>query len=45
MKTRIVSTRIPTGQANGSYNILLKSGFGVPIGFVVYAMPNSVQPN
>ena len=45
MKTLVTSTRIPTGQANGSYNILLKSGFGVPRGFVVYAMPNSVQPN
>ena len=45
MKTRIVSTRIPTGQANGAFNISLPTGFGVPKGFLVYAMDNSVQPN
>jgi hypothetical protein len=45
MKTRIVSTRIPTGQANGAFNISLPTGFGVPRGFLVYAMDNAVQPN
>jgi hypothetical protein len=45
MKTRIVSTRIPTGQANGAFNINLPTGFGVPRGFLVYAMDNAVQPN
>jgi hypothetical protein len=45
MKTIITSTRIPANQANGSYNILLPSGFGQPRGFLVYAMPYSVQPN
>jgi hypothetical protein len=45
MKTVITTTRIPTNQANGSYNILLPQGFGQPRGFVVYAMPRSVQPN
>jgi hypothetical protein len=45
MKTRIVSTRIPAAQANGSFNILLPTGFGVPKGFLVYAMDNAVQPN
>ena len=45
MKTRIVSTRIPTGQANGAFNISLPKGFGVPRGFLVYAMDNAVQPN
>ena len=45
MKTRIVSTRIPIGQANGSFNISLPQGFGVPRGFLVYAMDNAVQPN
>jgi hypothetical protein len=45
MKTRIVSTRIPTGQANGSFDINLPEGFGVPKGFLVYAMDNAVQPN
>lgn len=45
MKTRIVSTRIPAGQANGVFNISLPKGFGVPKGFVVYAMDNIVQPN
>lgn len=45
MKTRIVSTRIPTGQASGAFNIRLPTGFGVPKGFLVYAMDNAVQPN
>ncbi len=45
MKTRIVATRIPTGQANGAFNINLPTGFGVPRGFLVYAMDNAVQPN
>ncbi len=45
MKTRIVATRIPTGQANGAFNINLPTGFGVPKGFLVYAMDNAVQPN
>lgn len=45
MKTQIVSTRIPTGQANGVFNINLPTGFGVPRGFLVYAMDNAVQPN
>ena len=45
MKTTIVSNRIPANQANGSFNILLPSGFGQPRGFLVYAMPCSVQPN
>ena len=45
MKTQVVSTRIPAGQATGSYNISLPAGFGVPKGFVVYAMDNIVQPN
>ena len=45
MKTIITSTRIPANQANGSYNILLPQGFGQPRGFLVYAMPYSVQPN
>lgn len=45
MKTRIVSTRIPAAQANGVYNISLPTGFGVPKGFLVYAMDNGVQPN
>lgn len=45
MKTQIVSTRIPTGQANGVFNINLPTGFGVPKGFLVYAMDNAVQPN
>ena len=45
MKTRIVSTRIPTGQANGDFNISLPTGFGVPKGFLVYAMDNAEQPN
>jgi hypothetical protein len=45
MKTQIVSTRIPTGQANGVLNISLPTGFGVPRGFLVYAMDNAVQPN
>ena len=27
MKTRIVSTRIPTGQANGAFNIKLPTDF------------------
>lgn len=45
MKTRIVSTRIPAAQANGAYNISLPAGFGVPRGFLVYAMDNFVQPN
>ena len=45
MKTIITSTRIPADQANGSYNILLPGSFGQPKGFLVYAMPYSVQPN
>ena len=45
MKTQIVSTRIPTGQANGAFNISLPAGFGIPRGFLVYAMDNAVQPN
>jgi hypothetical protein len=45
MKTFITSTRIPANQANGSYNILLPQNFGQPKGFLVYAMPYSVQPN
>ena len=45
MKTRIVSTRIPAAQANGAFNISLPTGFGVPKGFLVYAMDNAVQPN
>lgn len=45
MKTQIVSTRIPTGQTNGVFNINLPAGFGVPRGFLVYAMDNAVQPN
>jgi hypothetical protein len=45
MKTRIVSTRIPAAQANGPFNISLPTGFGVPRGFLVYAMDNAVQPN
>jgi hypothetical protein len=45
MKTRIVSTRIPAAQANGAFNISLPTGFGVPKGFLVYAMDNGVQPN
>ncbi len=45
MKTQIVSTRIPTGQANGVFNISLPAGFGVPRGFLAYAMDNAVQPN
>lgn len=45
MKTRIVSTRIPIGQTDGTYNISLPTGFGVPRGFLVYAMDNFVQPN
>jgi hypothetical protein len=45
MKTRIVSTRIPAAQANGSFNISLPTGFGVPRGFIAYAMDNAVQPN
>lgn len=45
MKTRIVSTRIPVGQTDGTYNISLPTGFGVPKGFLVYAMDNFVQPN
>ena len=45
MKTKIVSTRIPTGQANGAFNISLPTGFGTPKGFLVYAMDNFVQPN
>jgi hypothetical protein len=45
MKTTIVSNRIPANQANGSFNILLPQGFGQPSGFLVYAMPYSVQPN
>ena len=45
MKTRIVSTRIPAAQANGVFNISLPTGFGVPKGFLVYAMDNAVQPN
>jgi len=43
MKTRIVSTRIPAGQANGTYNISLPAGFGVPKAFLAYAMDNFVQ--
>lgn len=45
MKTRIVSTRIPAAQANGVYNIALPAGFGIPRGFVAYAMDNLVLPN
>ena len=45
MKTRIVSTRIPAAQANGVYNISLPTGFGIPRGFVAYAMDNLVLPN
>ena len=45
MKTKIVSTRIPAAQANGAFNISLPTGFGVPRGFLVYAMDNAVQPN
>lgn len=45
MKTRIVSTRIPAAQANGAFNISLPTGFGVPRGFLVYAMDNLVLPN
>ena len=45
MKTQIVSTRIPAAQANGVFNISLPTGFGVPRGFLVYAMDNAVQPN
>ena len=45
MKTRIVSTRIPIDQASGTYNISLPTGFGIPKGFLVYAMDNFVQPN
>ena len=45
MKTRIVSTRIPAAQADGVYNISLPTGFGVPKGFLVYAMNSFVQPN
>ena len=45
MKTKIVSTRIPFNQATGPYDILLPTGFGVPSGFIVYAMDNFVQPN
>ena len=45
MKTRIVSTRIPAAQANGVYNIALPTGFGIPRGFVAYAMDNLVLPN
>jgi len=45
MKTIVTSTRIPVDQANGSYNILLPQNFGQPRGFLVYAMPYSVQPN
>jgi hypothetical protein len=45
MKTRIVSTRIPAAQANGVFNISLPTGFGIPRGFLVYAMDNLVLPN
>lgn len=45
MKTKIVSTRIPAAQANGDFNISLPTGFGVPKGFIAYAMDNAVQPN
>jgi hypothetical protein len=45
MKTRIVSTRIPAAQANGAFNISLPTGFGIPRGFLVYAMDNLVLPN
>lgn len=45
MKTIIVSTRIPAAQANGVYNIALPTGFGIPRGFVAYAMDNLVLPN
>ena len=45
MKTKIVSTRIPAAQANGVYNISLPTGFGIPRGFLVYAMDNLVLPN
>jgi hypothetical protein len=45
MKTKVVSTRIPAAQANGVYNISLPTGFGIPKGFLVYAMDNFVQPN
>jgi hypothetical protein len=45
MKTQIVSLRIPANQASGTFNIDLPTGFGVPKGFLVYAMPNFVQPD
>ena len=44
MRARIASTRIPVGQANGTYNILVPPGLGVPKGFLVYAMTNSARP-
>jgi hypothetical protein len=45
MRARIASTRIPVGQANGSYDILVPQGLGIPKGFLVYAMTNSARPN
>lgn len=45
MKTKIVSTRIPVGQASGAYDIYLPTGFGIPRGFVVYAMDNQSTYN
>jgi len=45
MKTCVVSTRIPSGQAAGIYDILLPVGFGVPKGFVVYSLVNSSAYN
>lgn len=45
MKTCVVNTRIPSGQAAGGFDILLPEGFGVPKGFVVYSLVNSSAYN
>jgi len=45
MIVKITSTRIPVNQPDGVYNILIPEYIGVPKGFIVYAMPSSVQPN
>lgn len=45
MKSCIIHTRIPAGQAAGNFDILLPEGFGVPKGFVVYNLTNSSAYN
>ena len=45
MKSCIIHTRIPAGQAAGNFDILLPDGFGVPKGFVVYNLTNSSAYN